>query len=145
MKLLKLSIVSCILLAALCSSAYAQAPYFTSSSIGNSDGTLPLKNFHYWSIYGTNLSTGSGSTVYFVYELVTAAPPYSFEDLGYSESQTVNNPGYFYESGSQINFYVQAYNDQFNTPRYYVDGAAAVDVCNSNNLCSGYVRVSFTN
>jgi hypothetical protein len=115
------------------SSSSAQTPAI--SGIGMSNGSTPLRVFYYWSIYGSNLSTGSASYVVFQVGGELYYPPYTVSSKDNYFSSTLNNPGYWYESSSQINFWSQAYN----FPPYYLNGVGYIGVCNSSGLCSsGY-------
>ncbi len=138
MKLLASSASLLLLLAIFSGLAHAQTPAINSGGVGMSDGSTPLYMYHYWSIYGSNLSTGSGSTVWFdVQGWDYNSLSYAFETIRFSS--TVNNPGYWYESGSQINFFAQAYD----FPPYYLTGLSLVQVCNSAGLCSGHQEADF--
>lgn len=98
------------------SSASATPTISTGGIVMSSTGSGWLVPGNYWSIYGSNLSlctTGSCSGSQYSY--VTAQ--YYFQPNGgggyWSSpvyySQSLNNPGYWYESAGQINFYANPF------------------------------------
>ncbi len=121
-----------ILFASFSALSHAQTPSINSGGIGNYDGTTPTNHNKYWSIYGSNLSSGSGSAnVYFTWG----------EWDGFSETTLITHQNhltssnccfYWYESSSQINFLSQPYANTY----FYFYPRAYVYVCVSG-LCSG--------
>lgn len=103
------------------------------TGVANYDGSYPTLNHSiYWSIYGSNLSTGSGSAqVYFVWGEWISPDYSSLKPLG-SIYTSSNCCYYWYESSSQINFLPQLYTDG---PNYSLTGTAYIYVCVSG-LCS---------
>jgi hypothetical protein len=76
----------------------------TITGVGMSNYSTPLIMNNWWSIYGSSLSTGSGSTVYLNFWTEV-----NDQDFMWEETLTNGNPSqespYWYESSSQINFY----------------------------------------
>ena len=116
----------------------AQTPSIT--GIGMADGSSPLRNGYYWSIYGSNLSSGSGSNVYFR-AYAAQLPPNDWNQitLTYQYNSGNETGGWWYESSSQVNFKPQA----ANSPPWYLTGGGTVQVCRSSGTCSSQVSVSF--
>jgi hypothetical protein len=129
-----------ILFASFSMLGHAQTPSI--SGVANYDGSNPPLNHNiYWSIYGSNLSTGSGSAhVYFVWgEWI----PYDYSTVkALGSIYTSSNCCYYwYESSSQINFLPQIYTD---APYYYPTGTAYLYVCVSG-LCSSNTGTLYWN
>jgi len=100
---------------------HAQAPSVT--GVGASGGGLLLWN-SYWSVYGSNLTAVGPS---WVFMQIPNGAGYSTKTF----SATQNNPGYWYESASQINFYAGDYG----TFRVY--GTSYLTVCTTYGGCGG--------
>lgn len=134
MKVFALSVVISMAIAGLSMPAAAQTPSVTGTADYNSSHHT---NFYYWSVYGSNLSTGYSEVNWIYYE----GPPGDYNGNDWvpqeqGESKTLNTPAYWYESSSQINFYFFA---TTGIQGYVLEEPGELQVCNKNNgLCSSW-------
>lgn len=140
MRPLILTIVISLMVLGLSTSALAQAPNITGAA--NYDSSHH-SDFYYWSIYGSNLSSGTGNSE--VYYTWYEGPPNDFNTndwigLTNGESNTFHRPTYWYESSSQINFYMSATTD----PGYVLEYTGFLHVCDLNtSQCSNTIQWFF--
>lgn len=124
----------------LVSSGLASAQSPSISGVGMANYTTPLRINNYWSIYGSNLSTGS-SGVWFTWGMEERTFPYGYAQNTYVFNSGNDPHGWWYQSSSQINSWITADHQ----PPYYINGLGGVVVCNySNSLCSSSYSVAFT-
>lgn len=94
--------------------------------------TYPLPNSHFWTLWGNNLSTGSGSTVAIYYMIHYVGPPVPY----YSEWYHLHNSSsaVWYESAYQLHIWGGHTADMLDD--YEGTGSGRLIVCNSYSLCS---------
>ena len=138
MRPLIFTIVISLMALGISTSATAQAPNITGAA--NYDSSHH-SNFYYWSVYGSNLSTGYSEVYYTWYEgPVNDFNPDHWIGLTNGESKTFHTPTYWYESASQINFYFSAGTD----PGYVLEYTGFLQVCNLNtSQCSNNLQWYF--
>lgn len=115
----------------------AQTPVIT--GIGMADYSTPLRQFNYWSIYGTNLSVGN-SRVIVNYRVYRTFPYY--EERNETRTFDYTNGGaWWYESTSQVNFFSWFALD-IGEEDWVSSGYATIQVCYTGGACSNIVGVN---